>query len=84
MWAKVKDFLSRVRVRLSPLIAMLVLALPSVLDQLGLIDLHPLLDPIFGDKASAAMVTLMTIVLSLLKPLIKLRPPEQPMGEDIQ
>jgi len=69
-----KAFLSRLRVRFSALVAALLTALPVLLDQLGVIDLKPILSHFMAEEWAALTVGLMPFVLAFLRPLVHLEP----------
>jgi hypothetical protein len=68
----IKAFLARVRIRMAPLVAALVAALPVLLDQLGIIDFKPILTHFMAPEYAVALVGLMPFLLAFLKPLIHL------------
>jgi hypothetical protein len=72
--AGIKDAAARLRVRLTEMAVALSLALPEILDQLGVIDLHPVLQPIFGDQKTAAMTTIIMVVLAVMRPIVHVAP----------
>ena len=66
MFDKLKDFLKRIRVRLMPLLGALVAALPVLLDQLGVIDLKPILSRFVPADYASVVVGLLPFVLAFL------------------
>lgn len=67
-------FLARLRVRLGALAAALITALPVLLDQLGVIDLKPILAHVLPEEWAGLLVGLLPFVLAFLKPLVHLEP----------
>ena len=74
MWQRVKDAALRLRIRLGELLVAVSLTLPEILDQLGVIDLHPLLSPLFGEQKTAAMTTIIMVVLAVMRPVVHIKP----------
>ena len=74
MWQKIKDFVARIRVRVWPLIAALIATVPFILDAFSVIDITPLLVATFGDKSGQAIGVVLTIAISVLKPVFRLAP----------
>lgn len=78
MFAKLKTLLGRVRISIHALLGALVGALPILLDQLGIIDLHPLLGRIgVPEDLQGIVVGLLPFVLAFLKPLIHIEDRDQ-------
>ena len=69
-----KAFLSRLRVCWHTLAAAMCTALPVLLDQLGVIDLKPVLRHFTSEEYAALIVGLMPFVLAFLKPLVHMEP----------
>jgi hypothetical protein len=65
-----KDFLTRIRVHWTAFAAALLTALPVLLDQLGVIDLKPILSHFLPEEYAGLIVGLLPFVLAFLKPLI--------------
>lgn len=70
------DFISRLRVHWHAVAAALLTALPVLLDQLGVIDLKPILAHFMPLEFAELVVGLLPFVLAFLKPLIALDPPK--------
>ena len=74
MLDKIKDFIKRIRVRLSALLAALLLSLPYALDALGYIDLKPLLIGVFGESVGSTINSLLPFLLAFFKAAVHLEP----------
>lgn len=70
---RIKAIAGRVRIRLTALGLTLLVVLPELLDQLGVINLRPLLEPILGARTEAVIVVI-TILISVMKPMVALCP----------
>jgi hypothetical protein len=74
MFANFTNLLSRLRLRWEAVLAALVTALPVLLDQLGVIDLKPLLMHLgMSPEWAAVLVGLMPFVLAFLRPLVHVK-----------
>jgi hypothetical protein len=69
-----KAFLARLRVRWHAVAAALFTAFPVLLDQLGVINLKPILSHFMAEEWAALTVGLMPFVLAFLRPLVQLEP----------
>jgi hypothetical protein len=69
-----KAFLARLRVRWHAVAAALLTAFPVLLDQLGVINLKPILSHFMAEEWAALTVGLMPFVLAFLRPLVQLEP----------
>jgi hypothetical protein len=77
MFAKLKALIGRVRIRFHALLGALVCALPILLDQLAIIDLHPLLGRVgVPEDLQSLVIGLLPFVLAFLKPLIHMEEPK--------
>jgi hypothetical protein len=74
MWQTAKDAALRLRVRIGETAVVAALALPDILDQLGVIDLRPVLQPIFGEQKTAALTTIVMIALAVMRPIVHVKP----------
>jgi hypothetical protein len=74
MLNNLKAFLGRLRVRWHAVAAAMCTAFPVLLDQLGIIDLKPVLLHFTSEEYAALIVGLMPFVLAFLKPLVHLEP----------
>lgn len=70
------DFIRRLRVHWQAAAAALLTALPVLLDQLGVIDLKPVLTHFVPEEYAGLIVGLMPFVLAFLRPLVRLEPKE--------
>lgn len=64
--------LTRIRVRWHALVVALCGAMPVLLDQLGVIDLKPILHHFMNDEIAALVVGLMPFYIAFLKPMFRL------------
>ena len=76
MLDKIKAFWARVVIHWNVVLAALVAALPSLLDQLGVIDLKPILGHVMPQDFANLVVGLMPFILAFLRPLVALTPKE--------
>jgi len=69
-----KALLKRVRVRLTPLVLVLAPVRGVLLDQLGVVDLKPLLAHYLGDQWAVILAPVLAGLLAQLKPALHLEP----------
>jgi hypothetical protein len=72
MLAKIKAVQARIRVQWHAVYAACLTALPVLLDQLGVIDLKPVLQHFLPEDTAALVVGLLPFVLAFLKPMVHL------------
>ena len=76
MFEKIKAFFARVRVRLLPIGAAVLTALPFVLEYAGAINVTPLLVHYLGESWAAALTPLLVLLFASLKSALHLEPKE--------
>ena len=73
-----KDLLARVKVHWHVVLAALIAALPSILDWLGVVDLHPILMHLgASDSLATLIVNVLPFVLAFLKPMLVVAPEDE-------
>jgi len=77
MLQTIQDMWTRFEVHWHAVAAAFVTAVPVLLDQLGVIDLKPILQHFMAPETAALVVGLMPFVLAFLKPMFKVTPPPQ-------
>jgi hypothetical protein len=76
MFDKIKALWGRLSVRWHVLLAAFVAALPPLLDQLGVIDLKPILMHVMPADYAGLIVGILPFVLMFLKPLVSVEAPK--------
>ena len=71
MFETLKDMLARFEVHWHAVAAAFVTAVPVLLDQLGVIDLRPILENFMSPEMAGVMIGLLPFVLAFLKPMIQ-------------
>jgi hypothetical protein len=70
------DFLARLRVHWHAVAVAFTAALPILLDQLGVLDLKPMLSNFLAPEYVSLIIALMPFMLAFVKPLVHVAPPE--------
>lgn len=79
---ELKNFLGRIRVGVAPLLTALVAAMPVLLDQLGVLDLKPILSRFMDPDYASLVIWFMPFVLAFLRPLVSLAEKKVEVNEE--